>query len=427
MRPLRIAMISEHASPLATPGGIDAGGQNVYVAHLATELGRRGHRVDVFTRRDDPRSPEVVATGGGVRVIHVAAGPPASVPKEHLLPFMGEFARSLVRATRVRRYDILHANFFLSALVAADVKRELGVPFVVSFHALGLVRRIHQGADDGFPAARIAIELRAVAEADRIVASCPQEEDDLLRLYEADPGTIATVPCGYDPSEFSPMDRAVAREQLGLGGDGPLLLQLGRLVPRKGVDDAIRAMARLRDRHAIGARLLIVGGGSRDPESCVTPEVVRLRQVASAEGVADRVTLVGSRGRDELRAYYAAADVFVTTPHYEPFGITPIEAMACGRPVIGSAVGGIRSTVLDGETGYLVPPRDPAAIADRAARLLRDPEAARRMGLRAIRHVASRYTWRHVAQAVEGVYQSVISEALPGRRATTGLIGGGRG
>src|SRR5207302_1705462 len=155
-------------------------------------------------------------------------------------------------------------------------------------------------------------------------------------------------------------------------------------------------------------RLLVVGGESRDPDPASTPEIGRLQAIAYEEGVADAVTFVGSRGRQELRYYYGAANVFVSTPWYEPFGITPVEAMACGTPVIGSAVGGIKTTVLDGETGYLVRPNDPDGLADRLADLLLVPERARAFGRRAVRHVNSLYTWRSVAQSIADVYEDVL-------------------
>lgn len=413
MRKQRIALISEHASPLAMLGGVDSGGQNVYVGQLAKHLARLGHEVDVFTRRDRNDLPEVVAWEGGSRIVHVPAGPAFPVRKEELLPFMGAFAASVIgHCRRKRPYDLLHANFFMSALVAAEVKRTLGVPFVVTFHALGRVRRIHQKEADSFPEERLAIEDRAVREADRIIAECPQDEDDLVTLYGADRARLRTIPCGFDPTEFGPVDRSRARRTLGLPEDGPIILQLGRIVPRKGVDNVIRGLARLRRGHGIAARLLIVGGESATPDPRATPEIGRLREVARSEGVADAVTFVGSRGRDALRDYYGAADVFVTTPWYEPFGITPVEAAACGVPVVGAAVGGIKSTVVDGETGYLVPPRDPEALADRLAHLIRDPGLLRRFGRQAARRAVEQFTWRKVTDAVAGVYEEVSAERL---------------
>jgi len=407
----RIALISEHASPLAVLGGVDAGGQNVYVDHLARSLAQLGDRVDVFTRRDDASLDDVVDLAPGVRVVHVDAGPPEPVAKEALIPHMPEFTARMLRwiTDRGETYDLAHANFFMSGLVAADLKAHIGLPFVVTFHALGRVRRQFHGADDGFPDERFAIEDRIVAEADRILAECPQDEEDLIRLYNAEPARIAIVPCGFDPTEFAPMSRPLARLELGLDPAERILLQLGRMVPRKGVDNAIRGLAALQRDHGLAARLLVVGGADRDPDPERTPELGRLKAIADEEGVGDRVMFVGRRDRHELAAYYNAADIFVSTPWYEPFGITPLEAMACGIPVLGSNVGGIKFSVRDGETGYLVPPNDPSALAERAAHLFKHPKLLSVLGRQGVRRVNDLFTWERVASGVAASYEEVLT------------------
>ncbi|HXG39917.1 MAG TPA: glycosyltransferase [Candidatus Limnocylindrales bacterium] len=408
----RIALISEHASPLAILGGVDAGGQNVYVAHLARQLASLGDRVDVFTRRDAPDLPEVVEWLPGVRVHHVPAGPPEPVPKERLFPLMADFSAWMIRHVGRSRpaYDLVHANFWMSGLVACELKRTFGIPFVVTFHALGRVRRQFQGVDDGFPDERFEIEDRIVAEADRIVAECPQDEEDLIRLYNAEPTRISIIPCGFDPAEFGPMSRPLARLELGLDPAERILLQLGRLVPRKGVDNVIRALALLEREQGTTARLLVVGGANREPDPERDPELGRLMRIAHEEGVAERVVFVGRRDRHELKAYYNAADVFISTPWYEPFGITPLEAMACGTPVVGSNVGGIKFTVRDAETGYLVPPNDPDALAERIAHLYRHPKLLAVFGRQAIRRVNDLFTWERVGAAVAALYEEVLVE-----------------
>lgn len=410
--PLRIALISEHASPLATLGGVDAGGQNTYVAHVARGLARLGHHVDVLTRRDDAALPAAVDLRPGVRVLHLTAGPPTFVPKEELLGHMPAFTRAARQlfANSVP-YDVVHANFFMSGLVGLRLRTRFAVPLVMTFHALGHVRREHQGSADTFPPSRIAIEERIVRMADRIVAECPQDRLDLLRLYGADDARIATVPCGVDMDEFSPCDRASARQRLGLAPDDFVVLQLGRLVPRKGVDNVVRAVAQLR--HVPKLKLLIVGGDSPEPDEQRTPEIGRLRELAQSCGVLDRVIFTGQRRREQLRECYGAADVFVTTPWYEPFGITPLEAMACGVPVIGADVGGIRYSVADGVTGFLVPPRDPAALAVRIAQLQANPALARALGRAGIRRVRALFTWERVARDLAAVYRGVCRGVQP--------------
>ncbi|HJV24641.1 MAG TPA: glycosyltransferase family 1 protein [Aromatoleum sp.] len=409
---MNIALISEHASPLTVQGGTDSGGQNVYVAYVAKELGRAGHSVDVFTRRDDPALPAAIELARNVRVIPVKAGPSRFVPKEAMLPLMAEFGERLSeRYARVGRpYDIVHANFFMSGLVGLRLREEYGLPLVVTFHALGKVRRCHQGAADGFPDERLQIEEALVQNADRIIAECPQDREDLIRYYGADTEHVEIVPCGVDTAELRPGDGVSVtrtRERLGLGTDEFVVLQLGRMVPRKGIDNVIRGIAELQRRHGIAARLVVVGGESAEPDPAVTPEIGRLQGIAWEEGVEDRVIFTGRREREHLRDFYCAADVFVTTPWYEPFGITPLEAMACGCPVIGSAVGGIRHTVVDGKTGYLVPPKDPVQLADRLARLRRAPELARAFGRAGMRRVRGKFTWQQVAGSLAAVYDDL--------------------
>lgn len=398
-------------------GGIDSGGQNIYVAHVARELTRIGYEVDVFTRRESDSAPTVLATQDSYRVVHVPAGPARVLPKEDLLPHMHEFAAFVSKfASREQRrgrpYDVLHANFFMSGLAGLAVRRQLGIPLVITFHALGKVRRMHQREADLFPDSRFAIEDELVRSADRIVAECEQDSEDLQTLYEADPRRIDIVPCGFDAEELFAVDRRIARQTLGWPPDAFCVLHLGRLVPRKGVDNVIRGVAALRERLQKEARLYIVGGSSEDPDERLTPEIKRLRELASTAEVADLVTFVGRRGREVLRYYYSACDVFVTTPWYEPFGITPVEAMACARPVIGAAVGGIRSTVVDGVTGYLVPPNDPRALAARLAHLMENPAKAEDFGFAGRVRSAKLYTWARVARGLSRVYERAVREVL---------------
>lgn len=416
---MKIALISEHASPLASPGSVDSGGQNVYVAQVAAQLVRRGHRVDVFTRRDHPEQAPVVYLAPNLRVVHVPAGPSCFVAKEALLPCMAEFARQLVEHCRPahRRYDVVHANFFMSGLVALALRRALGLPFVITFHALGKVRRLHQGQADGFPPERIAIEQELVDEADRIIAECPQDHADLVELYGADPERIEIVPCGFDPAELGPGGHSL-RRSFGLAEDDFVVLQLGRLVPRKGIDNVIRALALLKREHGIAGHLLVVGGEAEQPDPRLTPEIGRLATLAEREGVREQVIFTGRQPRHLLRDFYCSADVFVTTPWYEPFGITPLEAMACGCPVIGAEVGGIKYSVVDAVTGFLVAPRDPAALAGRLAQLRHNPELGRAMGRAGMRRVRAAFTWKQVVGRLLGVY-AAVQAPQPQSRALT--------
>jgi len=404
----KIAFISEHASPLAILGGVDNGGQNVYVAELSEQLVKKGYEVDIYTRRDNPNIEETVEWQPFIRVIHIEAGPAKFVAKEKLLGYMDEFTANMLYYIKmnVLEYELIHANFFMSALVASNLKKYLYIPYVVTFHALGLVRKIHQKEKDGFPAERINIEKHIVADADQLIAECPQDREDLIVHYGADPSKITIVPCGFNPKEFYPMEKKHAREMLNLNADEKIILQLGRMVPRKGVDNVIRAIGKLKDHAAL--RLMIVGGEADTPDPVLTPEIKRLQQIAEEEKVTDRIIFTGRRGRDVLKYYYAAADIFVSTPWYEPFGITPLEAMACGTPVIGANVGGIKHSVADGQTGFLVPPHQPNALAEKIMHLLSDEKMYRAMQKNAIRRVNRFFTWSKVADGVHHLYHEVI-------------------
>lgn len=407
----RIALISEHASPLAIMGGVDSGGQNVYVAQIARQLAAMGYEVDIFTRKDQKNLPMEYLWEKGIRVIHVPAGPTEYIPKEKLFRHMEAFKNFVIKYIRRQEtpYDLVHANFWMSGLVAAEIKKTLCIPFVITFHALGRVRRIYQGKNDGFPDERFAIEDRLVQEADRIIAECPQDEQDLIELYHADPAKINIVPCGFDSKEIWPIEKSAARAYLGLNPDEWIVLQLGRMVPRKGVDTAIRGFSRFIKQQKAAARMLIVGGETDQPDPKNTPELARLMDIAREEGIEEQVVFVGRRDREMIKYYYSAADVFVSTPWYEPFGITPVEAMACGTPVIGSSVGGIKSTVIDGQTGYLIAPNDPELLSEKIVNLYNYPELLVRFGKQGIQRVNKYFTWQKIGREIAAIYENVFT------------------
>ena len=413
MHARRIALISEHASPLAQSGSVDCGGQNVYVANVARQLARRGWLVDVYSRRESAGQSIVACWLPGIRVISVPVGPAQRVPKEELLPHIDDFAawtRRFITAQSLS-YDVVHANFFMSAWIGLQLRRSFGIPLVVTFHALGRVRRAHQREADGFPDTRFAMEQAAMDEADIIVAECPEDLADMRRYYRLPRRRVRIVPCGFDSSEFRPHSRLQSRRRLGMPAEEFSVLQLGRMVPRKGVDTVAESIAVLRNRFGIHASLYVVGGNTRKPDPVATPEIARLARLADELGILEQVRFVGRRNRDELAYYYSAANVFVTTPWYEPFGITPVEAMACARPVVGADVGGIRFSVIDGKTGFLVPPRDPESVARCLARLHRNPALAGAMGLAGHARAEEKFTWSIVADQLDKLYVAVARPA----------------
>jgi D-inositol-3-phosphate glycosyltransferase len=398
---MRIAMVSEHASPLAVLGGVDAGGQNVHVAALAGAVARRGCEVVVHTRRDAPDLPRRVRLAAGVTVDHVPAGPPRPVPKDELLPHMDAFAADLHRQWSQTRPDVVHAHFWMSGWAAVRAARPLGLPVVLTFHALGVVKRRHQGDRDTSPPQRDGIERALLHEVDGVLATCSDEVFELLHLGGCGQ-RLRVVPCGVDPATFHPgvpaEPRAPARHRL---------VCVGRLVERKGVGNAIEALGLLRATGGPDTELLVVGGP--DPAGLDgDPEVRRLRQVAATAGVADRVVFRGRVGRPELPALLRSADLAVCVPWYEPFGIVPLEAMACAVPVVGSAVGGLCDTVVHGGTGVLVPPRRPVVLAEALGELLRDSARRRVLGQAGARRVRRRFSWDRVAAQTLAAYQDLV-------------------
>ena len=389
---MRIAMVSEHASPLAALGGVDAGGQNVHVAALAATVARRGAQVVVHTRRDSEELPRRVPLAPGAEVDHVDAGPPRRLSKDCLLPYMDAFADELERSWRAERPDVIHAHFWMSGYAALRAAARVGVPVVQTFHALGVVKRRYQGARDTSPLERTEIERDIVRRADRIIATCTDEVFELIRLGAGN-HELTVIPCGVDVNLFTP---AGAREARRAGRRR--LLYVGRLVERKGIGNVISALAALPD-----AELIVVGGPDR-AELARDREAQRLTSLAREHGVEDRVELRGRLEREQLPPLMRSADVLVSVPWYEPFGITPLEAMACGVPVVASAVGGLIDTVVDGRTGVHVPPRDPERLGAELAGLLADPERLAAYGRAGLQRVRRLYEWDRIAGATLDVY-----------------------
>ena len=404
---MRIAMISEHASPLAVLGGVDAGGQNVHVAAVSEALAARGHTVTVYTRRDDAALDERVPLSEGVEVVNVTAGPARSIPKDHLLPYMDALADGVREDCLRTRPDILHGHFWMSGVAAIRAAQGLSVsddgarlPVVETFHALGTVKRRHQKADDTSPVERRHLEPWVGQTADGVLATCSDEVTELLAMG-VDPRRISIAPCGVDTELLNPIGPVAPRGRRFRIG------VVGRLVPRKGVDLIIRALALLRADGWDDVELVIVGGGEPGPGE-TDPEVARLQGIAVEQGVADRVVFQGRVPHTELPDVIRSCDAIVCAPWYEPFGIVPLEAMACGIPVVGAAVGGLLDTIVDGSTGILVEPRDPQAIAAAVARLLSDPLLGRRLGLAGRKRAVELYTWDRVAALTEECYQTVL-------------------
>ena len=392
---MRIAMVSEHASPLAAIGGVDSGGQNVHVESLARAFGRAGHDVTVYTRRDSAELPGRVRMADGVVVEHLDAGPATWVPRDQLLPLVGQLGSELATRIAADPPDLVHAHFWMSGLAALSATRDVNVPVVQTFHALGVTKRRFQGRADTSPPVRIRMERALARAVDRVVATSTDEVAELVRLG-ATRKRITVVPSGVDVDQFTP-DGPVAER-----GDRPRVLCIGRLVPRKGFDTVIRALVGVPDAE------LVIAGGPAAAELADDPEATRLIGLAQRFGVADRVRLIGAVARPDVPALLRSADIVVCTPWYEPFGIVPLEAMACGVPVVASAVGGFLDTVVDGSTGTLVPPRRPDRLAAAMRRLLSEPFWREAYGTAGVDRARSRYSWDRIAASTLAVYEDQL-------------------
>jgi D-inositol-3-phosphate glycosyltransferase len=393
----RVAVISMHTSPLAQPGVGDGGGMNVYVRELVSALAHAGLDCTTYTRAWQEGLPEVVNVEPNHRVVHIPAGS-FELPKNELLSVVDEFTEN-VRAHIMASggVDVLHANYWLSGLSGHQLKHELNLPLVTTFHTLARVKA--QGGDFESDI-REKSESDIIGCADAICVSCTEEERQFIDLYGNPPGTLEIVAPGVEHAFFAPGEKRGARHALGIAFDVPVLLFVGRIQPLKGLDVAVEALAQL---HAKNAQLIVVGGASGSEGN---DELEKVMQLARGLGVHNNIRFVEPQAHHMLSTYYRAADVVVVPSRSESFGLVALEAAACGIPVVASAVGGLLTIIDNGETGYLVPRRDPALFAEHIDELLAHPTMARAMGAKAAAK-ARDYTWSFAAARLRRVYADV--------------------
>jgi D-inositol-3-phosphate glycosyltransferase len=398
--PVKIALVSGHASPLAVPSGNDAGALNVHVAELSAALARGGHQVSVYTRRDDPDIPEYVETPQGYTVIHVPAGPPEHLLKHELVQHLGTFAKCLDSHWSIDRPDVTHAHSWMSGIATQLSARHLGLAAVQTFHGLGVARPRESGDHDNSPKERVKLETAVARTATWVVATSTSEVFELMRMGRPRAG-ISVIPCGVDLDMFSP--------------EGPLaprsakhrIISVGKLMPDKGFDTLVRAMPMIPQ-----AELVLIGGPGPS-ELATNPEACRLRDLAKELGITRRVHLYGSVAREDMPTLLRSADVVACTPRNEPFGIVPLEAMACGVPVVASAVGGMLDTVVHDVTGRLVHPNKPGELARAINPLLRDSFLRQSLGAAGRDRARARYSWDQVAADTLRIYHTLAPADYP--------------
>lgn len=416
---MRIAMISYHTCPLATLGGKDTGGMNVYVRDLSRSLGTRGVGVDVFTRSQDEHVPHVLHDlGFGNRVVHVPAGPESPVDKPELPQYLPEFVGSMLEfiSDKGLHYDLIHSHYWLSGLAGLELRERWDVPLVHMFHTLGKMKnRVARSEGEQANQERLDSEVKLLTSADRIVAATEAEMAQFQWLYKQDTSRVVVIPPGVDTSRFYPIDKTEAKEFVGVGPEKKLLLFVGRIEPLKGIDTLLRAMAIMRERGHLDPLqhgLAIIGGDPDGSGKELSSEMTFLKDLESQLGLSDLVTFLGSRDQDTLQYYYSAAEVVVVPSEYESFGMVALEAMACGRPVVASETGGLAFLVKDGETGFHVPAGNPSALADQLEQLLLDIGLRRRVGKQASRYALG-FDWEIISGEILQVYRSLLPAPLP--------------
>jgi D-inositol-3-phosphate glycosyltransferase len=399
----RIAMLSIHSSPLGPLGSRDTGGMSVYIRETAGELGRMGHRVDIFTRRTAMADEPVIDLAENVRLVHLDIGNGPGVPKEALYRYIADFHRALESFRNHQRldYDLIHSHYWLSGWLGDLARESWRRPHVITFHTLGAVKN-STGVGKPEPLLRIATEKKLAASSERILSTTAKDKGQLVRFCEAAADKIGVVPCGVNLSLFRPQDTAAARQRLGFAPDHPIVLFVGRFEPVKGIDRLLTAMTYLRRRASL--RLVLVGGdGARSPATR------RLQKQAQALGVQDSVTFAGRVEQDRLPPYYSAADVLVVPSYYESFGLVALEALACGTPVVATAVGAMESLLQKGRTGQVVPEAAPGFLAAAIENFL--PKAARKTVSAAdIRASVLPFSWSKVAEALVAEYAGVCAK-----------------
>jgi len=413
--PLHIAMISVHSSPLGPLGTQDTGGMSVYIRELSREMGRLGHRVDIFTGAAEPaHGPGAEQLHPNVRLVHLSLGPGGQAPKAELHTRLAHFARALngFCDRSGADYDLVHSHYWLSGCVGEMLRGNRELPHVTTFHTLGAVKNevLGQKAD---PAIRVAAERELAAACDRVVVTSLRERSNLLRFYDADAARVRVVACGVDPVLFRPLARRAARRRIGLGDDERIVLYVGRFAPEKGLERLLRAIPAMA--HLPRLRLVVVGG-----EGDADPQTGRMRALAQSLGVEDRVAFTGRVEHAELPAFYSAADALALPSAYESFGMVGLEALACGTPVAATRVGAMDELIAPGRNGSIADGFTPEALARAIGQTLALPAAGSDAGRERIRRTALRYSWASVAREVLQVYrgvQSGLEQSVDGGRA----------
>jgi len=409
-----ISFISLHGDPLADLGGPHHGGQNVYVKELSRYLGAFGLTVDVFSRWESEHQLDQEKYSRGTRVIRIPVGPTQEIRKEELIKLLREIA-DWIPSYQIQnglKYNLVHSHYYLSGAIGLHLKKTWGIPLVHTFHSLGVIKEETLGLMDHSPDSRLEIEKRLCQSADRIIATNPQEKEDLVDLYHTDPDKITIIPCGVNLDLFQPLSQAESKKEIAFSTDDFLITYVGRLEERKGIDTLLEAIYLINNPNI---QLVIVGGPPTDKPFLSWAELskepyLKYMLMIDEYGIEKQVTFTGGKNQDQLSKYYSAADITVIPSYYEPFGMTAIEAMACGSSVIASRVGGLKSTVKENQVGALFEPRNAAQLAEKIKIIFDQPSINKELRKNARPYVEDNFSWKYVAKSVAAVYQDLLAE-----------------
>lgn len=408
----KVMFISDHGDPLAELGGIQSGGQNVYVRELVQALDFMGIEADVFTHWSDPGRPQIEPLGRKSRVIRLAAGRKGFCSKHKMFGMLPRFIKELKQfaGKNLRQYAVIHSNYWLSGCVGLQMQNSLHIPRVHTSHSLGIVRKnaLDKGISEPLTL-RLRVERELLQRANRVIATTPLEKDVLAGFYSVLPENLSVVPCGVNTRLFRPLNRKPGPGRSA--APKKTVFFVGRFEKNKGIEILLKSFAILKDKHPATAscsRLLIAGGDTLD----VSPEALSCEKKKYLEfiresGISDLVAFAGPLKHEVLPAYYSEACVTVMPSHYESFGLVALEAMACGCPVIASRTGGLQHNVLHGKTGLLVNPQNPVELASAINRLLTNEKTRKKMSMEAALH-GKQFSWRKIAFNMVNVYKEVI-------------------
>lgn len=375
--------------------------------NIGEELARLGWIVDMFTRKVSPDQENIVQHSSNCRTIRLEAGPVSFVPRDNLFEHAWDFLLNFMHFEIKNNflYSVVHTNYWISGWVGLQLRRIQGSKQLHTYHSLGCIKYISIDNIPKIAETRLQIEKEILEHADCIIATSPEEALH-MRAYMSDKGTIEMIPCGTDTHHFGQMNRNQARRQLNFNLTDKIVLYVGRFDYRKGIETLVRAVNISKFRNDPSLNLVIAGGWTDGGADGI--ERKRIAKIVNECNLQDITTFSGQLGPSNLHLYYAAADCCVVPSHYEPFGLVTIEAMASKTPVIGSNVGGLKYTIVDGKTGYLCPPKHDIEFAIAIDAILSSNELRDVLGQYGAERVERMFKWQCVCNNLSEQYRKCI-------------------